>query len=185
MSAETNTKEYETMIQNRLHGFDTDQTVVRETFAQFPSGVAALAADIDGTKCVLVASSFMVGVSLEPCLVAVAVQKTSETWAQIAKANRLGVSVFGKGQGALTRQLASKDRAGRFDHVSIEVSDDGALFIDDAALWFDCSIATVTEAGDHWMVLLEAHRLGAGENEPLVWHGSTFRDLASPSAGAA
>ncbi|WP_095534244.1 flavin reductase family protein [Streptomyces hirsutus] len=170
------------MIQNRLRGFDADPLIVRQTFAQFPSGVAALAADIDGAKHALVASSFMVGVSLEPCLVAVAVQKTSVTWEQISKAGRLGVSIFGKGQSGLTRQLAHKDRAARFEQVAIEVSDDGAVFIDGAALWLDCSISGVSEAGDHWMVLLEAHRLGAGENEPLVWHGSTFRELASPPA---
>lgn len=159
-----------------------DPRAVRDAFAQFPSGVAVLAADIDGEKHALVASSFMVGVSLEPCLVAVAVQKASVTWEQISKAGRLGVSIFGKGQGGLTRQLAHKDRAARFEQVAIEVSDGGAVFIDNAALWLDCSISAVSEAGDHWMVLLEAHRLGAGENEPLVWHGSTFRELASPPA---
>jgi flavin reductase (DIM6/NTAB) family NADH-FMN oxidoreductase RutF len=95
-------KEGQAMIQNSLRGFDTDPTIVRQAFAQFPSGVAALAADIDGAKHVLVASSFMVGVSLEPCLVAVAVQKTSETWDHISRAGRLGVSIFGKGQGRLT-----------------------------------------------------------------------------------
>jgi flavin reductase (DIM6/NTAB) family NADH-FMN oxidoreductase RutF len=178
-------KEGQVMIQNRLRGFDADPMIARRTFAQFPSGVAALAADIDGAKHALVASSFMVGVSLEPCLVAVAVQKTSETWDQISRAGRLGVSIFGKGQGRLTRQLAGKDRAARFDQVATEVSDDGAVFIDGAALWLDCSISTVSEAGDHWMVLLEAHRLAAGENEPLVWHGSTFRELADPPAADA
>lgn len=178
-------EERQVTIQKSLRDFDTDPMIVRQAFAQFPSGVAALAADIDGAKHALVASSFMVGVSLEPCLVAVAVQKTSETWDHIAKAGRLGVSIFGKGQGGLTRQLASKDRAARFEQVAIEVSDDGAIFIDGAALWLDCSISAVTEAGDHWMVLLEAHRLGAGENEPLVWHGSTFRELAEPPAAHA
>ena len=62
------------------------QAVVRNAFAQFPSGVAVLAADIDGGKHALVASSFMVGVSLDPCLGAVAVQKSSETWPLIKEA---------------------------------------------------------------------------------------------------
>lgn len=165
------------MIQNNLRGFDADPRLVRQAFAQFPSGVAALATEIAGVKHALVASSFMVGVSLEPCLVAVAVQKSSETWQQIKETGALGVSIFGKGQGHLTRKLASKDRAARFDQVAIDVGDDGAVFIADAALWLDCSIHEVSDAGDHWMALLEVRRLGVGEHEPLVWHGATFREL--------
>jgi flavin reductase (DIM6/NTAB) family NADH-FMN oxidoreductase RutF len=170
-------KEGQVMIQNSLRAFDADPMLARQAFAQFPSGVAALATEIDGVRHALVASSFMVGVSLEPCLVAVAVQKSSETWQQIKAAGSLGVSIFGKGQGVLTRQLASKDRGARFDQVAIEVGDDGAVFIDGAALWLDCTIHDVSDAGDHWMALLQVNRLGVGDNEPLVWHGSTFREL--------
>ena len=154
--------------------------MVRSTFAQFPSGVAVLAVEAaGGEKHALVASSFMVGVSLEPCLVAVAVQKSSETWEQIKDAATLGVSIFGKGQGHLTRKLAGKDRAARFEQVAIEVGEDGAVFIEDAALWLECSIHEVSEAGDHWMVLLEVKKLGVGENEPLIWHGAKFRELVN------
>lgn len=157
-----------------------DPRAVREAFAQFPSGVAVLAADVDGEKHALVASSFMVGVSLEPCLGAVAVQKSSETWDRIKQAGTLGVSVFGKGQGHLTRKLAGRDRAARFDEVPIEVGAGGAVFLEDAALWLECSIHDVTEAGDHWMALLEVNKLGVGETEPLVWHGARFRELVAP-----
>ena len=155
-----------------------DDLVVRSAFAQFPSGVSVLAVDIEGDKHALVASSFMVGVSLEPCLVAVAVQKSSETWEMIKDAGSLGVSIFGKGQGHLARKLASKDRAARFDQSAIEISETGAIFIEDAALWLECSIYDVSEAGDHWMALLEVQKLGIGENEPLIWHDAKFRELS-------
>ncbi|SLK16252.1 flavin reductase family protein [Arthrobacter sp. P2b] len=163
----------------KVRAFGDDPMTVRSAFAQFPSGVAVLAAEICKEKHALVASSFMVGVSLEPCLVAVAVQKSSETWELIKDANRLGVSIFGKGQGDLTRKLASKDRAARFEQVAIEVDREGAVFIEDAALWLECSIHKVSDAGDHWMVLLEVGKLGVGENEPLIWHGAKFRELVS------
>ena len=154
-----------------------DPAVVRRAFAQFPSGVAVLAADIGGVKHALVASSFMVGVSMDPCLGAVAVQKSSETWERLKDARSIGVSVFGKGQADLTRKLASKDRAGRFEQVDIEIGHEGAVFIDDAALWLECSVHQASEAGDHWLALLEVRKFGVGENEPLVWHGAKFREL--------
>ncbi|MBB3082513.1 flavin reductase family protein [Geodermatophilus sabuli] len=165
------------MTQIKVTGLGDDPMVVRHAFAQFPSGVAVLAVDIDGGKHALVASSFMVGVSLDPCLSAVAVQKTSETWELIKDADSLGVSILARGQSDLTRKLASKNRAARFEQVAIEVGGQGAVFIDDAALWLDCSIYEVSEAGDHWMVLLEVKKLGVGENEPLIWHGAKFREL--------
>ncbi|NRP90604.1 NADH-FMN oxidoreductase RutF, flavin reductase (DIM6/NTAB) family [Rhizobium mongolense subsp. loessense] len=165
-----------TMI--KVSKFDGDPGVVRDAFAQFPSGVAVLATHIRGEKHALVASSFMVGVSLAPCLVAVAVQKTSTTWELIKDAGAFGVSIFGKGQGDLTRKLASKDRAARFDKVAIEVGDSGAIFIEDAAMWLQCSTHVVSEAGDHWLIMLEVKKLGVGKNEALVWHGRKFRELA-------
>lgn len=167
------------MTRPKVSEFGDDLLVVRSAFAHFPSGVAVLAVEAGGEKHALVASSFMVGVSLEPCLVAVAVQKSSETWEQIKDAAALGVSVFGKGQGHLTRKLAGKNRAARFEQVAFEVGDKGAVFIEDAALWLECSIHEVSEAGDHWMALLEVKKLGVGENEPLIWHGAKFRELVN------
>jgi flavin reductase (DIM6/NTAB) family NADH-FMN oxidoreductase RutF len=165
------------VTQVKVGELGADPRVVRHAFAQFPSGVAVLAVDIDGRKHALVASSFMVGVSLDPCLGAVAVQKSSETWELIKDASSIGVSILGKGQSELTRKLASKDRAARFEQVAIEVDDRGAVYIEDAALWLECSIHQVSEAGDHWMVLLEVTMLGVGDNEPLIWHGAKFREL--------
>jgi flavin reductase (DIM6/NTAB) family NADH-FMN oxidoreductase RutF len=161
----------------KVEPFNGDPFVVRNAFAQFPSGVAVLAAHVGDDRHALVASSFMVGVSLEPCLVAVAVQKSSETWQHLLNAPTLGVSILGRGQGLLTRQLASKDRATRFDQVSIDVDENGAILLEDAALWLKCSAHTVSAAGDHWMALLQVLELGQGDHEPIIWHGARFREL--------
>lgn len=173
------------MTHSKVAEFGDDALAVRRAFAQFPSGVAVLAVDIDGAKHALVASSFMVGVSLQPCLVATAIQKTSETWELINGVATLGVSIVGAGQGDLIRQLAGKDRAARFEEVAFERDHNGAVYIEDASLWLECSINAVSDAGDHKMVLLEVHRLGAGTTEPLVWHGATFRELAGKVADVA
>lgn len=163
----------------KVSEFKDDLMFVRKTFAEFPSGVAVLATESGGQKHALVASSFMVGVSLKPCLVAVAVQKTSSTWPQIRGSSALGVSIFGKGQGDLTRKLSSTDRASRFEQVAVDVDDSGEVFIEDAALWLSCSIYDESEAGDHWIVLLEVNKAGVSGNEPLIWHGARFRELVA------
>lgn len=167
---------------SKVAPFGEDPGVVRTAFAQFPSGVAVLAAHLDDGRHALVASSFMVGVSLEPCLVSVAVQQSSETWERIRHAPSIGISILGRGQGKLTRQLASKDRASRFAQVATETTETDAVFIEDAALWLECAVHDVFAAGDHWMVLLEVHRLGVGDSEPLIWHGARFRDLVDAAS---
>ncbi|NYJ67089.1 hypothetical protein HNR16_001877 [Pseudoclavibacter chungangensis] len=111
----------------RLVSHDDDQFALRRAFGRFPTGVSVHAAEIDGIEHALVASSFMVGVSLDPPLVAVAVQENSETWPLLRDAERFGVSVFAAGQGPLVRQLAGKDRAARFDDVAVEHGEHGPV----------------------------------------------------------
>ena len=155
-----------------------DETALRKVFAHYPSGVAALAVHLDGAEHVLVASSFSVGISLAPPLVAFAVQRSSTTWPVLRRAKRLGVSILAAGQGDLCRQLAGKDKARRWQNVEIEHAPSGAVFIGGAALAFECSVHAEYPAGDHEMILLHVETLRdpAGP-DPLVFHGSQFRTL--------
>src|SRR3546814_15117621 len=75
----------------------------------YPSGIAGLAAQTDGADHVLIAASFSVGISLDPPLVAFAVQRESTTWPQLCRAGMIGVSILAAGQGDLCRQLADKE----------------------------------------------------------------------------
>lgn len=161
------------------------QTTVEETaaikaaFAQFPSGVAAFSAMVDFTPEALVASSFTVGVSLEPPLVMFAVQNTSTTWPKLRQARRLGVSVLAEGQEAAALQLASKTRD-RFAGLDTRVSDSGAILMDGAVLGFECEVVSETPAGDHAIVVLEVKATTINlESRPLIYHGAAFRQLAA------
>lgn len=163
-----------------------DPMALRQTFALFPSGVAAMSAVVEEGPVVLVASSFQVGISLDPPLVLFAVQHTSSSWPKLraaaAAGGRIGVSVLGEAHDSAAKQLASK-AADRFAGIETTTLDSGANFIHGAPVWLECSVHSEVPAGDHAVVLLQVHALGnAPETEPLVWHGSGFRAL-SPKAG--
>jgi flavin reductase (DIM6/NTAB) family NADH-FMN oxidoreductase RutF len=161
-----------------------DRDALRRTFALFPSGVAAIAADVEGAPRVLVASSFQVGISADPPLVLFAVQRTSTSWPVLRRAPRLGVSVLGEAHESAARQLASKV-ADRFAGVRTERTATGAILIDDAPVHLECTVESQTPAGDHDVVLLRVQALATDPAaQPLVFHGSTFRRL-SPSGIAA
>ena len=68
---------------------DLSPTSLREAFGHFPAGVIAIAAEVDGIRVGLAASTF-VPVSLDPPLVSFCVQNTSETWPKLKTAALAG-----------------------------------------------------------------------------------------------
>ncbi len=164
------------------HGFEvisSDAAAVRAAFNRFPSGIAALSAQVDGRPTGIVASSFSVGVSFEPALVMFSVQNSSTTWPFLRTAPRIGVSILGHDQAAVASQLASR-KGDRFAGLDIAVTEEGSVFIGGAALLLDCGVISETPAGDHHIVLLQVMSLKVEtDREPLVYHGSKFRTLAA------
>ncbi|MGQ7295467.1 flavin reductase family protein [Quadrisphaera sp. KR29] len=153
---------------------------VRAAFARYPSGVAVLAAVVDGEPAAVVASSFQVGISLDPPLVLFAVQHGSRSWARLSGAPAVGASVLGAGQGPLARQLASRDHAARFTGVPVRTAPSGALRVEGGPVWMECAVHQTVTAGDHDVVLLRVqavvHEPGTA---PLVWHASSFSTTAA------
>jgi flavin reductase (DIM6/NTAB) family NADH-FMN oxidoreductase RutF len=155
-----------------------DQRQLRNAFACFPSGVAALCALVDGRPIGMAASSFT-SVSLEPPLVSVCVRNASATWQQMKQSERLGLSFLGASQHLACRQLAAP-MDDRFIGIDWKASDGGAVFIEGASVWFECSVAQKMAAGDHEIILLKIETLKIDpEVSPLVFYASRFRQLTA------
>ncbi|WP_181275578.1 flavin reductase family protein [Brevibacterium oceani] len=151
---------------------------LRETFSHFPQGVTFIGATIDSAPIGIVASTLTVGVSLDPPLVSVAVQKSSATWPALRDAPELGISLLGTDQERLARQLASKDRSRRFDGIDPDLTAAGAVTIPGSSAFLWTRLYNEVEAGDHTVVLLEilATRSPDGP-EALVFHRSEFKGM--------
>lgn len=161
-----------------LDGPGGDPVTLREAFACFPSGVAAICTIADRRPAGLAASSFT-SVSVDPPLVSVCVQRTSTTWPVLRSAARLGISVLAEDQDLLCRQLA-RTSGNRFEGVRWSRDAAGAVFIEGATLWLSCTVEDEVPAGDHSIVVLRIQGLRTSPHVgPLVFHGSTFRRLAS------
>ena len=158
---------------------DLDPTRLREAFGVFPSGVVAVAAEVDGRRTGLAASSFT-SVSLDPPLVSFSVANTSKTWPDLRRASHLGLTVLADHHGDVCRQLAGPVES-RFDGVPVSASDDGAVTLDEGLARFDCTIHAEVEAGDHTIVILRLHGVEqSGTALPLVFHRSAF-GLSQPA----
>ena len=160
---------------------DLDPARLREAFGIFPSGVVAVAAEVDGQLLGLAASSFT-SVSLDPPLVSVNLAVSSKTWPDLRRAKHLGVTVLADSQDVVCRQLAGPVEH-RFEGLAHRVTEDGAVTLDDGLAQFDCTIYREVEAGDHILVLLELHAVEHVDHNaagaPLVFHRSGFGKLAA------
>ena len=155
---------------------DLSPTTLREAFGHFPSGIIAIAAEVDGVKVGLAASTF-VPVSLEPPLVSFCVQNTSETWPKLKGLPYLGISVLGESHDEAVRTLAAKT-GDRFAGLQTTSTETGAVFVEGTSMWLESSIEQLIPAGDHTIVILRVSGITVhADVAPIVFHRSTFRRL--------
>ncbi|WP_163756776.1 flavin reductase family protein [Mycobacterium botniense] len=151
-------------------------TSLREAFGHFPSGVVAIAAEVDGVREGLAASTF-VPVSLDPPLVLFCVQNTSTTWPKLRRAPLLGISVLGEAHDEAVRTLAAKT-GDRFAGVETVSNGGGAVFVKGTSVWLESAIEQLIPAGDHTIVVLRVCAVKVNPNvAPIVFHRSIFRRL--------
>lgn len=116
--------------------------------------------------------------SLEPPLVLVALDRSSNTLAAIRASGLLVVNVLAAGQEELARRFATKAPGPeKFEGVSHDADDVPVL--DGVALWLRCELERELEGGDH--AILVARPLEAGgdaETEPLVFLGGRYSEGA-------
>ena len=157
---------------------DLSAAGLREVFGAFPSGVVAIASEIDGRLVGLAASSFT-SVGLDPPLVSVSIANGSQTWPDLRRAGHLGITVLADHHGGLARQLAGPVD-GRFEGMDLTTSPSGAAFVLDGVAHFDTSIFREVPAGDHTIVLLQVHaRSFVTDGLPLIFHRSGFRRISA------
>lgn len=157
---------------------DLNPSTLREAFGHFPSGVIAIAAEVDGVRVGLAASTF-VPVSLDPPLVSFCVQNASETWPKLKGLPRLGISVLGESHDEAARTLAAKT-GDRFAGLSTVSTQSGAVFVEGTSVWVESAIEQMVPAGDHTIVILRvADIMVHSAVSPIVFHRSTFRRLGA------
>lgn len=154
-----------------------DPALFRRVLGAYPTGVAVITAmDSDGAPAGMVVGTFT-SVSLDPPLVGFLPDKTSSSWPKIEQAGRFCVNVLGSDQQQLCRQLAGK--GDRFAGVDLILSDHGLPVLAGCLAVIECTIHSVTEAGDHWFVLGNVLRMAVPrEADPMLFHRGRYGGFA-------
>lgn len=130
----------------------------RQVLGQFPTGVCVVTAAPAGAPLAGMVVGSFTAVSLDPPLVAFLPDRSSSSWPKIETAGKFCVNILGADQEALCRRFASKS-ADKFDGIAHRLAQSGSPILDDCVAWIDCDIASVTEAGDHFIVLGKVNEL--------------------------
>lgn len=129
-----------------------DGTRFREVLGSYPTGVAIVTGkDKDGSPVGMVVGTFT-AVSLDPPLIAFLPMKSSRTFARLAESATFCVNILAADQEAACQQFASPAED-KFAGLPWHPSPAGNPIIDGVVAWIECNYASITETGDHYIVL--------------------------------
>jgi flavin reductase (DIM6/NTAB) family NADH-FMN oxidoreductase RutF len=150
----------------------------RTVLGHFPTGVVVVTAiDCHGGPAGMAVGSFT-SVSLDPPLVGFLPSRTSSSFPRIRTAGSFCVNVLGVGQQELCRRFAVPG-GDKFAGLSWVAAPSGAPRLDGIAAWIDCDLESITEAGDHYLVLGRVRELAAAPNgAALVFHRGAYGRFA-------
>lgn len=143
-----------------MPGFD-DMTF-RAVLGHYPTGVALVTAiGSDGAPVGMIVGSFT-SVSMDPPLVAYLPMTSSRIFAKLREAETFCINVLSAEQEAICRKFASRAED-KWDGVGWQASPGGAPILDGVLAWIECTTESITDAGDHYLVMgriqcLDIHR---------------------------
>jgi flavin reductase (DIM6/NTAB) family NADH-FMN oxidoreductase RutF len=150
----------------------TDPAHFRRVLGHLPTGVVVVSGfSAEGSPVGITIGSF-VSVSLDPPLVGFFPGVSSRSWPMIAQGGRFCASVLGVDQDDQCWRFAKEPSNGtesKFEGFDYSLSPNGMPILGGSVAWIECSIESVTPAGDHFFVLGRVTALeAAGESQDAM-----------------
>lgn len=138
----------------------------RWVLGHFPTGVVVVTAMAGGRPVGLSVASFC-SLSLDPPLVLFCVGRGSTSWPAIAASGRFCANVLSRDQEHLSRVFA-RSGGDKFAGLPWTPSEGGSPLLDGALAWVDCHIESISEAGDHFVVISSVEALNVVRDAPAL-----------------
>lgn len=151
----------------------------RDVLGRFASGVTVVTGISHDEPVGMTCQSFS-SVSLDPPLVLFIPAKTSRAWPLIQRSGKFCVNFLASDQAELSNTMASRG-TDKFAEVKWTPSPaTGSPMLDGALAQVDCTIHTVHEAGDHYVVIGRVVDLVADDSagapvDPLLFYRGEYR----------
>jgi flavin reductase (DIM6/NTAB) family NADH-FMN oxidoreductase RutF len=139
----------------------------REVIGHFASGVTVITA-VDGQRPVGTTASAVCSLSLEPPMVVVCMNRTSQTGTVMDATGVFAMNILSEGQGALALHFAAK-HPDKFDGVPFEPGPLGQPLLEEALAHLECRVSERVAGGTHTVFLAEVRSATAWSREPLAY----------------
>lgn len=149
----------------------------KEVLGHFATGVTVVASSSSEGPAGFTCQSFA-ALSLEPLLVTFAARRAGSSWPKIREAGIVGISVLAEEQESIARSMATSgvDKFADLAHFALP---NGAPGIAGALAHIEGTIASVSEHGDHDVVVVEVTGLHCETGRPLLYFRGGFGSFTS------
>jgi flavin reductase (DIM6/NTAB) family NADH-FMN oxidoreductase RutF len=153
-----------------------DDAQFKLAMSQFASGVTVVTTEHDGTAYGMTVASFA-SLSLHPPLVLICIEKSVKSHDAIDAAGIFGVSILSGSQAEISGRFASRSDD-KFTGVAVSKRELGVPLIDGAICTLECRVQDRLAGGDHTIFVGEVTSAETGDEPPLVYFRSGYRQLA-------
>jgi flavin reductase (DIM6/NTAB) family NADH-FMN oxidoreductase RutF len=164
-----------------------DRATFRELAGAFPSGVTVVTTvDEHGAPRGLTTQAF-IGLSTEPPLVLVSLDRSSRTLAALRRSGSFVVNVLKGGSEDLSTRFATKadDKFDGVRWIPSDVAPGAPILVDAAAAYLECAVADVIEKGDHVMFIGSVDGGQVVGGPPLLYYRRTYAAWPEETPGPA
>jgi flavin reductase (DIM6/NTAB) family NADH-FMN oxidoreductase RutF len=156
-----------------------DPIALRRAFGTFVTGVTVITTrDADGNPRGMTANSFT-SVSLDPPLLLVCVGKSASSFPAFNATDSFAVNFLHERQADVSSVFASK-LPDKFQSVNHDRAHTGAPVLTDSLSWFDCTVHSRIEAGDHIVLIGQVQAFGTTPSAPLGFCRGRYARVKDP-----
>jgi flavin reductase (DIM6/NTAB) family NADH-FMN oxidoreductase RutF len=152
---------------------------LRSVMRSWASGVTLVTARLGERRHGMTVSSFT-SVSLDPPLVVVSLEKTSNTHALVISSGAFAVTILDESQADLAARFAGgvPDKQDRFDQLPTEVAVTGSAIPAGGLAALDCRVVSSYPVGTHTLIVGQVvHAQVRRDGRPLLYFHRDYRTL--------
>ena len=157
-----------------------DRMEFRRTIGTFATGVTIVTTKLEDHAHGLTANAVS-SVSLDPTLVLICVDHTSDTYQLLKQSGAFCVNILGVDQAELSMRFATKLKEGehRMTGVGYREGVTGAPILDGVIAFLECRVWQIFTAGDHDIFIGEVIDLWSdpGDARPLIFYRGKYAQL--------
>jgi flavin reductase (DIM6/NTAB) family NADH-FMN oxidoreductase RutF len=151
----------------------------KSVMRRWASGVSVLTTHREGGIQGITVSSFC-SLSLSPPLVLACIDKKTRSHGLIARHRAFAINVLKAGQERLSEMAAGHagERGNWLEGFRYRKAETGAPILNDCLAWFDCSLETIHDGGDHTIFVGRVEAAGHSEGRPLLYCEGAYHKMS-------